>query len=119
MITVFQWTRVTSQRIDFPLTATNDDGTAGAISSVQCALLPYRSRGPSASTVWVDADWVPGTDPSTGTGQILIVGPDGTNPGASGLQLGSYSADLWARVVNDPEVELSLVARIDLQSDPG
>lgn len=116
-LTVLQFTRISEEWVRFPVTDTLADGTPAVITGVQCALLSYRSRGPSTSTVWKDAVWVAGTGGAPGYGKILVAGPDAADPGASGFQLGSYGGDLWARVVDNPEIIPSPVARIDLLTD--
>lgn len=112
-----QWTRVTEQFVDFPVTATDASGNPVTITGVQCALLAYRSKGPDASTTWVDATWTPGVNGQPGTASVLVAGPDAPSPGATGLQMGSTGADLWALVVDNPERVPAFVVRLDLQND--
>lgn len=117
MITVFQWSRITAQLVDFTLTPTLADGSPATGIAVQCALLPYRSRGPDALTVWTAAaTWTDGVGGAPGTGQIFVAGPD-ANPGA-GLLMGDYGNDMWAQIVDNPDTEPQFICRFDLQADP-
>lgn len=106
-----RWTRITSLEVTFPTTPTDSAGNPITISGVKCALLPYRAKGPSATTAWVDA-----TDNGDGTYTVLVAGPDAAAPGVNGLQLadGSGGGDLWARVIDNPEDDAQFVGRIDL-----
>lgn len=111
------WTRITELFIDFPVTPTLANGQPATITGVQCALLPYRSKGPTATTVWVDATWTPGVNGNPGTASVLVSGPDAASPGSGGLQMGNSGADLWARIVDTPETAPAFVVRLDLMSD--
>lgn len=106
------WTRITALEVTFPVTPKDADGNVVSIAGVDCALLPYRALGPDASTTWVGASW----DGVAGEATILVAGPDAADPGAGGLQLadGSGGGDLWARNVDNPEVDAGFVCRIDL-----
>ena len=116
MTLVLPWTRLTTKQVTFPFGPTNPDGTA--VTGVECALLPYRSRGPSSTTTWVAGTFTPSsTAGQPGTGSITVAGPDAASPGASGLQL-TGPGDVWARPVDGANVDPIFVARIDLQSDP-
>ena len=114
MTNVLQWTRITTMPASFPFGPTNPDGSA--VTGIQCALLPYRSRGPSSTTAWVVATYTAGASGQAGVGSIVLAGPDAANPGTTGLQL-TGAADLWARPVDGANVEPTFVARIDLLSD--
>lgn len=108
-----EWTRISALNITFPVSPTDAAGDPIVISGVDCALLPYRSKGPTASTTWVAATY------AAGEATVLVAGPDAEDPGASALQIadGSGGGDLWARVTDNPEVDAQFVCRIDLMED--
>lgn len=112
-----KWSRTTELYVEFPVAPKDADGNVVSISGVDCALLPYRSRGPTSTTVWKAAIYVAGP-PSTA--KILISGPDASDPGANGFRFAStdWGGDLWARVTSAPEVEPEFTGtRIDLLQD--
>jgi hypothetical protein len=106
------WTRISALELTFPVAPTDAAGSPVTIAGVDCALLAYRAKGPDAATVWVAASY----DAGTGEATILVAGPDAADPGAGGLQLanGSGGGDVWARVIDNPEVDAQFVCRIDL-----
>jgi hypothetical protein len=103
-----QWTRITKKPVQFPVTATTPSGAPATITGVDVALLPHR-EGPDAATAWVTADY----DPFDGIASVLVSGPDATTP--SGLVLPDRPAsDLWARIVDNPNVDAALIVSIFL-----
>jgi hypothetical protein len=106
------WTRVTALEVEFPVAPTDAAGDPITIPGVDCALLPYRAKGPDAFTTWVPAVY----DSIAGTATILVAGPDAAATSSASLQLaeGSGGGDLWARVADSPEVDVEFVCRIDL-----
>lgn len=106
------WRRTTELLVQFPVNPVDASGVVLVISGVDCALLPYRSRGPTSSTVWKAATY------ATGVAKILVAGPDAAVP-SGGFQFAStdVGGDLWARVTSSPEVDPEFVARIDLFQD--
>lgn len=111
-----KWHRTTELYVEFPVTPVNAEGASVTISGVDCALLPYRSRGPATSTVWKAAVYTPGVGGAAGSAKILVSGPDANDPGSAGFRFGDtdYGGDLWARTVDNPETDPEFVARIDL-----
>jgi hypothetical protein len=89
----------------FPVTATLADGSAATISGVDVALLPYRT-GPDASTTWTPAVY------ANGIATVLLAGPDADPTGALALPTGG--ASVWARVVDNPEVDAAMVGSISI-----
>lgn len=109
-----QWTRISALNITFPVTPTNAAGSPVSIAGVDCALLPYRSNGPTTTTTWVASTYVAGP-PAKAT--ILVRGPDVAGGGGLQIPNGSGGGDLWARVTDAPEVDAQFVCRIDLMED--
>lgn len=110
-----QWHRTTELLVQFPVTPKDASGNTVAISGVDCALLTYRSKGPTASTVWKAATY----DGTAGTARILVAGPDAADPGSAGFRMATadFGGDLWARVISGSEEEPEFVTRIDLIQD--
>lgn len=114
-----RWSRVTELYVQWPVTPTDASGAPVVISGVQAALLPYRSKGPTTSTVWRTAVYNAGVGALPGSAKILIAGPDASDPGSNGFRMASsdFGGDLWARVVDNPEVDPEFIDRIDLVQD--
>lgn len=85
------------------VTATLADGAPATVAGVEGALLAPRAT-PKATTVWSAATY---TD---GTARFLLAGPDATPTDA--LPVPAAGADLWIRVVDNPEVQAVRVDRI-------
>lgn len=86
-----------------PITAKLADGTTATIGAVDVALLPPRTT-PTGATVWTVATY------AAGVATVLLAGPDADPAGA--LVVPTGGADLWARVVDTPEVDAALVGRV-------
>jgi hypothetical protein len=112
------WSRLTEEYIRFPVTPVLVDGTPAIITGVDCAMLPYRSRGPNATTVWKAASFTAGSGSTPASAKVLVSGPDASDPGSSGFRFATtdYGGDLWARVT-DTEVDPEFIVRIDLIQD--
>jgi len=113
------WRRTTELYVEFPVSPTDADGNAISINGVDCALLPYRSRGPSAATVWKAAVYTAPVGDVPGSAKILVSGPDANDPGSDGFRMATtdVGGDLWARVLDVPEDNPVFIARIDLLQD--
>ena len=90
---------------DYTVNAELRDGTPATLSGVDVALLPPRAT-PTASTVWTAADYL------NGTFTVLLAGPDAAAEGA--LTVPSGGADLWARVIDNPEIDAERIERISV-----
>jgi hypothetical protein len=106
------WTRITALYVVFPVSPTDGAGNTVSIAGVDCALLPYRAKGPDGTTTWQPTVY----DDVAETATILVVGPDVDSPPSGSLQIadGSGGGDLWARVTDSPEDDVEFVCRIDL-----
>lgn len=100
-----EWTRVTRKNIRVPITARLANGGPTSIGGVEIALLPQRST-PDADTVWATATYL------DGIATVLVAGPD-VDPGG-GLLLPEGGADIYGRVIDNPEIDVAFVGRIDL-----
>lgn len=118
-MTSLRWSRVTAEFVRWTVLPVDAAGNLLTITGVDAALLPYRSRGPTAATVWKPAVFVAPVGATPGSAKILVVGPDGTDPLAAGFRMATtdFGGDLWARVVDSPEVDPEFIARIDLIQD--
>ena len=88
----------------YDLAATLDDGTAVELLDVAVAVLPARTR-PDDDTTWTAADY------SGGTATVVLAGPDADDTGALAV---SVDADVWLRVIDDPETITVRAERIRL-----
>lgn len=113
------WHRTTELLVQWSVSPKDASGNVASISGVDVALLPYRSRGPTASTVWKAATYVAGVGALPGSAKIMVAGPDAADPGSAGFRFATadYGGDLWARVIASSEVEPEFVTRIDLIQD--
>jgi hypothetical protein len=93
--------RIARLYVEVDVAATLPDGTPTTVSGVDLALLPPRTT-PTAATTWTPAAY------SAGVATLLVAGPDADPTDA--LPVPATGADLWARVIDVPEV---LAARID------
>jgi hypothetical protein len=73
------------------------------VTGVDVALLPPRSAGPTAATVWFAAAY------ASGSFTVLLAGPDAD---ATGALVVPASADIWMRISNAPEVDAEKLERI-------
>jgi hypothetical protein len=96
-------TRIDRRTVEFDVAAELTDGTATTITGVDVALLPPRTT-PTAATVWTAATY------TGGVASVLVAGPDADPTDA--LPVPAAGADLWARVVDVPEVLTARVARL-------
>lgn len=88
---------------DYDVTATLKNGQPAALTGVQAALLPPRTR-PTAATVWVATVY------AAGVATVLLAGPYADPANALIVSLGG--ADLWLKVTDNPEVDAEYVERI-------
>jgi hypothetical protein len=102
--------RVAAKFADITVTATLANGNPATITGVSVAIVPPGSL-PTASTVWVAANW------ASPVAQVLLIGPlcSPTSPPAYQLTVPSVGGDLWARVIDNPEVDAALVDHIELE----
>lgn len=102
--------RVSAKFADITVVATKADGTPATIAGVAVAIVPPGST-PTATTVWVAANWV------SPVAQVLLVGPlaTPTSPPPYALTVPAVGGDLWAQVVDNPESDAALVDHIELE----
>jgi hypothetical protein len=102
--------RVAAKFADITVTATLANGGAATVTGVSVAIVPPGAK-PTASTVWVAARWV------APVAQVLLIGPlcTPTSPPSYSLTVPAIGGDLWARVVDNPEVDAALVDHIELE----
>lgn len=115
-MTLDPWTRITVLQLEFDVTATEANDDPATIAGVDCAILPHRT-GPSSTTTWKAATWMPPAGGTPGFARLIIAGPDATDPGSSGFRLPAEGADLWARVTDNPEVHPWKVVQLDMLRD--
>jgi hypothetical protein len=87
------------------VTVTDIDGNPTTVAGVDVALLPPQLE-PDGDTVWHP------TAPVNGKGQVLFVGVD-ADP-TDGLVVPEGDADVWGRVIDNPEVLTAKVGRISV-----
>lgn len=114
-----RWSRITEEFVRWTVAPTDPSGSPVSIAGVDAALLPYRSQGPTSSTVWKAAVYTAPSGSNPGSAKILISGPDANDPGNAGFRFAStdWGGDLWARVTDNPEVDPEFIERIDLHQD--
>lgn len=95
--------RIDRLYVDVVVTATAKDGTPQTLTGVDVALLAPRAT-PTAATTWTAATY------AGGVASLLLAGPDADPTGA--LVVPATGADLWLRVVDNPETITALVGRI-------
>lgn len=100
-----QLSRIDRQYVDIDVVATLADGAPAILTGVDVALLAPRAA-PTDATTWTAAAYA---DP---TATVLVAGPDADATGA--LVVPPTGADLWLRVVDDPEVTARRVTRISV-----
>lgn len=88
---------------DYTVTAVLRNGSPATVSGVDVALIPPRTT-PSASTAWTATTY------AAGVATVLLAGPDAAGSGA--VVVPAAGADLWLRVVDNPEVDVARVERI-------
>lgn len=94
-------------RIDLhiPVTATLADSTPADLAGVDVALLAPRTT-PTAATTWTSAAY------TGGVAVVLVAGPDADPTGALAIPAGG--ADVWLRVVDNPEVQAVCAGRVTI-----
>jgi hypothetical protein len=95
--------RIERRYAQFPVTVTLADGTPVQPAGVDVALLAPNGT-PTADTAWTAATF---TD---GAARVLLAGPDA--PLEDALTVPAAGGDLWARVVDTPEVDTARVERV-------
>ena len=99
-------TPLTRKLVHLDLNATEYGGDPLPIAGVTVALIPHRADVDS-TTAWVAATtW----DPTTKKGTILVAGYDADPTDA--IVVPSAGADLFARVVDNPEDDPAFIERI-------
>lgn len=96
-------TRISRKYAYVTLTATLADGSAATVDAVDVSLLPMGDT-PTGTTEWIR---FPYTDEGA---VVLLAGPDADPEGA--LVVPEDGADLWARVIDDPEVDAAFIDSI-------
>lgn len=99
--------RVACKYADVTVTGTLATGAPATITGVDMALVPP-GGSPDRTTVWQASTYV------NGVASILIAGPEYPTPPAGSLVTSAAGGDLWARVVDNPELDAALVDRITL-----
>lgn len=99
---------LTLSRIDrvyrhYDVTAVTADGAPATLAGASVALLTPRAT-PTGATVWTAATY------ADGTATVLLAGPDADATDA--LVIPAGGADLWIRVVDNPEIDAEKVERI-------
>jgi hypothetical protein len=100
---VVEATRLARLLIEWDVAAELLDGTATTITGVDVAILPPRAT-PTAATTWTPADY------AAGVASVLVAWPDADPTDA--LPVPTGGGDLWARVIDVPEVLVARVARL-------
>lgn len=98
-------TRISRKYGHIPVTATLHDGEPATITAVTVALM-LPGATPNAATTWLPTTY------ADGEAVALFVGPDADPTGAI---VAESSRDLWARVVDTPEVDATKVGRITVR----
>lgn len=100
------FTRVTKKYVEVPVTAALADGTPATLAGVDVTLLTPRTT-PDEDTTWTPATY------GDGVARILLAGPDADPAGA--VVVPASGADLWVRVVDNPEVDAARIERLTVQ----
>jgi hypothetical protein len=102
--------KVAAKYVNITATATLATGVPTTIAGVDVAVVPPGTT-PTAVTAWVSSHWV------APVAQVLLIGPAAmvANPPAYSLHIPATGGDLWARVLDTPEVDAALIDHIELE----
>jgi hypothetical protein len=89
--------------VNIPVTATDAAGDPQVLTGIDVALLPPRTT-PTSATTWTAATY------AAGFATVLLAGPDADDTDA--LAVPVAGADLWVRVVDNPEVVVVRAGRV-------
>jgi hypothetical protein len=97
------WPQAAIKFFDFDVTATNPDGSPATLAGVDVALLAPGTT-PDGTTSWTAAGY------SGTTASVLLAGPAATGAPSNALAIpATVGGDLWARNVDNPEVDVRFV----------
>lgn len=95
---------------DITVTALLSNGDPATLTGVDVALVAAGAR-PGALTTWVASSY------AAGVARVLLVGSLAvpTSPPPYRLSVPDVGGDLWARVTDNPEIVVALVAHIEME----